>query len=70
MNESTIILTVVLSIVFFVLLIFYYTDALFKLTVSETYDNKKNAVKALIPFYNWYKIIVNNYNNLPSAKEK
>ena len=51
-------------------LIIYYTDSILKLTISDDYKTKEQLIKALIPFYNWYKIFIDNYNNLPSAKEK
>ena len=64
------ILITILIILFFVALFWYYADAIMKLTISDDYDTKEQLIKALIPFYNWYKIFIDNYKNLPSAKEK
>lgn len=53
-----------------VMLVIYYAETISNLTIHKKYSCKKDFIKALIPFYNWYKIFIDNYNNLPSAKEK
>tara|TARA_R110000851_G_scaffold41665_1_gene104391 strand:- start:12110 stop:12295 length:186 start_codon:yes stop_codon:yes gene_type:complete len=60
------ILITILGVVLFYTLCIYYLDAIMKLTVSEDYDTKKDLLNAMIPFYNWYKKITDDYNNLSS----